>query len=381
MSGKFHTMWGEFGGFKHPDALWFEAACMIAYGARCSIGDQLHPLGEMDPDTYRNIGYAYQYVEQIEEYGLDGRPAANLGLLLCGSNGDDQGVANMLMETQTDFAVVDPAGDLSRYEAIVLPGGAFLDEELAGRLDAYARAGGGLLVLGESALDKGKTRFLLDVGATYVGPAQYVNDYLVVGPALAADVVTSPFLNYAGALRARLTDAESLAAIREPYFDRTYGHYCSHQNTPNRLENADHPGAWRKGNVVVLPHRLGDMYFQHGARLHRQVFANALGLVYQSPVLAVSLPSAGRVSLVHQPEKRRYVAHLMYGPPMQRGRCMVIEDLVPLHDTPVSLRVPEAVQSARLAPSGVGLSLERAGDSVSVLVPEFRGHTAVVFQY
>ncbi len=27
MSGKFHTAWGEFGGFKHPDALQYEAAC------------------------------------------------------------------------------------------------------------------------------------------------------------------------------------------------------------------------------------------------------------------------------------------------------------------------------------------------------------------
>ena len=69
MSGKFHTSWGEFGGFKHPDALRFEAASMIAYGAACNFGDQLHPSGEMDLDTYRNIGAAFAYVERIEEYG------------------------------------------------------------------------------------------------------------------------------------------------------------------------------------------------------------------------------------------------------------------------------------------------------------------------
>ena len=32
MSGKFHTEWGEFGGFKHADALKYEAAAMIASG-------------------------------------------------------------------------------------------------------------------------------------------------------------------------------------------------------------------------------------------------------------------------------------------------------------------------------------------------------------
>ena len=41
-TGKFHTSWGEFGGFKHPDALEFEAAQMVALGSKCLVGDQLH---------------------------------------------------------------------------------------------------------------------------------------------------------------------------------------------------------------------------------------------------------------------------------------------------------------------------------------------------
>jgi hypothetical protein len=53
MSGKFHTAWGEFGGFKHPNAMKYEAAAMISLGARCNFGDQLHPYGEMDMATYR----------------------------------------------------------------------------------------------------------------------------------------------------------------------------------------------------------------------------------------------------------------------------------------------------------------------------------------
>jgi hypothetical protein len=52
MTGKFHQTWGEFGGFKRPEALRYECAAMLAFGARCSIGDQLHPSGEMNPDTY-----------------------------------------------------------------------------------------------------------------------------------------------------------------------------------------------------------------------------------------------------------------------------------------------------------------------------------------
>lgn len=381
MSGKFHTAWGEFGGFKHPDAIKFEAACMIAYGARCSFGDQLHPLGTMDMGTYANLGEAYAYVEQIEEYGLDGQPASNLGLWLSGNEPNDQGVVNMLLETQRDFEVVDPAQPLDRYAAIILPGAACLIEADAERLNAYTRAGGALLVLGESGLDTGKSRFLLDVGARYLGPAQYELDYLVAGPALAEGMVPSPFLSYQGALRVELTGGEALAAIKEPYFNRTYAKYCSHQNTPNRPEDAAHPGAWRMGNVVYLPHKLGEIYYKNGARVHRQFFANALGLIYTNPVVSTELPSGGRLNLTHQPDKNRYVAHLMYGVPMQRGNCMVIEDLPTLNNVPVTLNVPQPITRAYLAPSQQTLPLEVTPAGTRVTIPSFSSHQAVVFEY
>lgn len=137
MSGKFHTSWGEFGGFKHPDALRFEAGSMLAFGAACNFGDQLHPSGEMDLATYANIGQAFAYVEQIEEYGLDAVPAANLGLWFSNSKADDEGATVMLLETQTDFLVVDPAKGLSRYAAIVLPGAACLSAGEAAKLNGY----------------------------------------------------------------------------------------------------------------------------------------------------------------------------------------------------------------------------------------------------
>jgi hypothetical protein len=34
MTGKFHTQWGAFGGFKHPNALRYESAVTLANGPR-----------------------------------------------------------------------------------------------------------------------------------------------------------------------------------------------------------------------------------------------------------------------------------------------------------------------------------------------------------
>ncbi len=394
MSGKFHTSWGEFGGFKHPDALRYEAAAMVAFGARCNFGDQLHPSGEMDLATYRNIGEAFRYVRRIEAYGLDGKPSASLaiwwGAQQATSTGafsaadNQRGVSEMLLEQQIDFEIAEAGDDLTRFAAIILPGAACLDKPQAAALEAYRRQGGKLLVLGEAGLDAAtRSRFILDVGARYLGPSRYRLDYLVAGRRIARDLVASPFLNIDAALRARLTRAQPLAAIREPYFDRTYGHYCSHANTPFRLTDAPHPGGWELPDLVYLPHPVGAMYHKEAARLHRQLFLNALRLVYpeRRQRLATKLPSGARVSLLHQPDQRRYVAHLLYAPPMPRGRCQLIEDLVPLRDTPVSLRVPEAITRAELPLERARLPLRRAGGTVSVTVPEFSCHQLVVFRY
>jgi hypothetical protein len=104
-------------------------------------------------------------------------------------------------------------------------------------------------------------------------------------------------------------------------------------------------------------------------------------LIYREPTPAAPMPSAGRVSLLHQPQKRRYVAHLLYAPALQRGRCLVIEDMVPLYNIAMALRVPEAILEVRLPLEGQDLLAERAGEAVHVTVPEVCGHQVVVFEY
>lgn len=382
MSGKFHTSWGEFGGFKAPEAIRFEAAGMVAFGARCNFGDQLHPCGEMDLATYANIGHAYRYVEQIEDYGVGADPVASLGVWLTHTASADEGVARMLLEEQIDFAAVGPEDDLSPFEALVVPSLAGILAGSETKIADYLKAGGKLLVLGEGALDAERGKPVLDLGADYLGPARYDMDYTLVNPELAAEgLVTSPFLNYTAALRLAPTTAKVLARLREPYFSRTFRAYCGHQNTPYRLEDAEHPAVIRHGNTICLAHAVDRMYYQHGAKAHRQLFVNALRLLHENPLAEADLPSSGRISLLHQPEHRRYVLHLLYASPLQRGRCLVIEDLPELRDVKVRLRLPESIQSLRLVPAGGNLDMAQAGNAIAATIPAFSCHCAIVAEY
>ena len=380
MTGKFHTMWGEFGGFKHPEALRYEVAAMMANGARCSVGDQMHPCGEMDFDTYRTIGHAYAYAETIEPYCFGTEETARLGILLSGDDNSDEGLARMLMERQIDYDIVLREEPLDRFEAVILPDSVRLDERMADRLRVFAQQGGGILMTGTSGLDEAHARFLIDAGVASEGPSAFSCDYVTAGRDLQAGIVSSPFLFYEGAWRTTVVDGEVLAGVREPYFERTYGRYCSHQNTPNRLEAASHPAAVRKGNVVWLAHPVCRMYFAHGAQYHRDYLLNALRLIHRNPVLSVAMPSAGRARFVRQPAQKRGVLHLLYASPIQRGRTLVIEDMPPLYDVPVELRMNSPVGCVRLVPQGEAIPFTQEGGLVRLTVPVVRCHQAIVFE-
>ena len=192
----------------------------------------------------------------------------------------------------------------------------------------------------------------------------------------------APFLNYSPAVKVKpLEGTEVLAAIREPYFNRTLSHYSSHRNTPFKLENADHSAVIKKGNIIYIASNLAEMYNDNGAKVHRDLFNNVLNLLHTEPMLKVELQSSGRTNLLYQPEKNRYVAHLLYGSPISRGDAQVIEDLVPIYNTKVVLNVSERIKSVRLIPENISLEFSKTEEGVFITVPEFTCHTAVVFEY
>ena len=389
MSGKFHTTWGEFGGFKSPDAMRFEVASMAAFGAGCNFGDQLHPSGRTDRTTYRNIGHAFEYAERIEPYSEDALPTSNLAIWPSQQTGsadaaaNDQGVANMLMEGQYSFEVVarPESVDLKRFDTIILTGNRCLNAHDAARINRFVKDGGALIVLNESVfgLDDGKP--IIDIGADYRGPANFKIDYTLPLAPIATEAMTSPFLNYAAAPRFVPTSGTPLGQVFEPYFDRTYGQYCSHQNTPNRPEPAEHVAAVRNGRVICLAHPLGRIYHDHGARLHRDFFLRCLAELHRKPMVRSTMPSAGRVSLLHQPQLNRYVLHLLYAPPMQRGRCIVIEDQVPLHDVRVTLNLPHRPRCVEMPLRNEQLSIKRGPDGDVLHLPPFASHEIVTISY
>lgn len=382
MTGKFHRAWGEFGGYKTPEALKFECASILSNGAGVSTGDQLHPLGIMDMETYRNIGEAYSYVEKIEEYCFDTKETAKLGVLVSLDESANNAMAKLLLDCQIDFDVVHGEDDLQRFDTIIIPDNYRLSESMGKAFNTYLAQGGKVLILGGGGLKKETDEFAFAVPFEYLGKSEYDKDFFEIGEGGPENIVCSPILCYTSAHKVS-GEGSVYAAVREPYFSRTYGKYCSHYNTPYRDTQADYPGAIQNGNILYVAHELSKMYLEYGVVYHRRYFQWMLRKLYQADCIKVNMPSRGRIHFVKREEQKQYVLHLLYASPMQRGGVAVLEDFPTLYHTEVKIRVPEKIEKVMLIPQKEEIPFvegENKGEYI-MTVPEITAHQMVVLQY
>ncbi len=408
MTGKFHTTWGEFGGYKHPNALRYECAAMLAFGAKCSVGDQLHPNGELDPSTYEIIGEAYREVAEKEPWCQDVEHVFDLAILSGEGTGDDriavsdEGASRIFLESHFLFCVVDRTMDWTRYKALVLPDTVRIDDELKGLLDAYLAGGGKLILSGESGLWKDRCEFAFDIGAEYEGPSPCQpprgekhrgHDYVLPADQFRAQFVRGPQIQYVRSQRIRATSGKSLGQVFDPYFDRTWEHFCSHQHAPNQPKPSGYDcGVWH-GSILYFSHAVFRNYRGWGAVSDREFVSRAIrSFMGDDLTLLTNLPSAARVSLTKLTAKPdHHVLHLLYAPTVSRGGKIspvepgleeggaveVIEDIVPLHGIEVSLRLSPPPSQARTVPHEEKVEVKTEGAVTVVTVSEFSCHQMI----
>ncbi len=373
MTGKFHRSWGEFGGFKTPEALTYEVSAMMSNGVRASVGDQLHPDGHLDPETYRNIGQAYAYAEKIEDWCFDCEETARLGILVTKNRRMNAALPRLLLDSHLDFDVVHTPDELSKFETVLLADGLRLNASWGAAVDSFIKAGGKLVLLGGAGLKENEDVFAFETSLHYEGHSIYDRDFFQID---AEGIVSSPILCYTSAHR--ISGGETLAHVRNPYFSRTYGHYCSHFCTPFSDDDVPYPAAAKCGNVLYIAHELAGMYADYGNAYHRRYFCKLMRRMLPSPAVEADLPVQGRVHMARRKAGGEYVVHLLYGSPIQRGEVAVMEDFPELRSVRVTVRVPQTLQSAVMVPQNTPLELRHFDNRVEFTVPSFSIHQMIV---
>lgn len=400
MTGKFHHLWGEVGGYKKPEALVYECAAMLAQGARCSIGDHLHPTGKIDKSTYRTIGQAYAHVKACEPWAEGSENLAEIGVLsvegvapppMAGlahrHDETDEGVVRLLLEAKLTFDVLDADADFAGYSLLILPDSIEVSDKLKQRIDTYLNGGGRLLITGGSAIEP-ERGFLFDVGASWHGQSPYeTGDYLLPIEELRAGFVDDPLYMYESSQRINATDGASLGAVYDPYFDRAPEHFSGHVNTPSQPDPSGFDAGAEKGKITYFAHPIFAAYKKVGAvamlEIGERLIVRALG---GTRLVRTSLPRAGRVTVRRQTDQNRLVVHLLHATPALRGKIrgdnvQPIADLVTLSDIAVDLAVDTAVKTVKLVPSGEDLAFDQDGGRIRFTVPKLTGHQMVEVAY
>jgi len=380
MTGKFHRSWGEFGGFKHPNALRYETALSLAFGAKCSIGDQLHPSGKINMSTYELIGRAYAEVEEKEPWCRDVEAIADVAVL---SHRFSAGADRILLEKKYLFDFVDRECDVSKYKLVILPDRVPYDDALADKLKKYIAGGGKILASGASCFD-GEGRFLgLDcLKKTGVNP----NKPNYMRPR-SADGFTNGATEYL-----MTTDSYTFACdgsfrvfadAVDSYFNRTAEHFCSHAHTPNDPDSC-YPGAVISENVAYVPWKVFEDYAAVGSLHLKELVAALIEELTggERSVYVDGLPDRGVVTLLRQPEKDRLINHLLFSHTSVRGNGVeVIEDVVPIYDVKVSVKCGREPSAVWLEPAHEALPFTYANGSVSYTVPRVEIHQMVSVEY
>lgn len=402
MTGKFHTTWGEFGGYKHPNALKYECAAMLAYGAKCSVGDQMHPTGEMDISTYKMIGSAYEQVLSKEHWCDNIENIADIGLLSssavnavkqAGMHDDsaDTGAARILLEGHFLFDVIDAEMNFSKYKVLVLPDNILINDVLKSKLDEYLLKGGKIFLTGTSGLIADSRGFIFDIGVDYHGQSEYQPDYVLPKKELRPSFVDSPLVMYLPSQRIKAIKGDSLGEIYDPYFNRNYEHFCSHQHAPAKAEPSGFDCGVHKNNILYLAHPVFSVYRGLGAVAYKEYIINALNLLLTEPTVRVNLPSTGRVTLTRQKEHNRYVLHLLYANTISRGGAMelsggtlagkapieIIDELIPLYNINILFRISAQIEYVRCVPSGNELDFNQKGGFLEFTLPKLQCHQMI----
>jgi hypothetical protein len=379
MTGKFHGSWGEFGGFKHPNALKYEAALSAANGAACSVGDQLHPSGESDTATYKLIGEAYSMYEKAEPWLENAVNKADIAVI---SNeavqnyyntesagvlkASDTGCARILLEGHYLFNVVDLEEDLSKYKLVILPDNIVLDIKLAEKFQNYLRNGGKILAAGASGLNVEKTGFALDFGCEYLGEGEYRPSYIRPKFEL-PEFCSAAFVMHENNYKVELTNGKTLAVNERPYFNRTAEHFCSHRNTPPSGEEYC-PAMVENGNTVYISFDIFADYAKIGSIISKEVVKKAIEtLIGDEKTLDVNLPAQGVATVTAQGGRAN--VHLLYASPVKRGENVeIIEDIIPIYDTTVKLMVDKRPNKVYFAPqmTEIDFKYENGADEFKV---------------
>jgi hypothetical protein len=250
MTGRFQTMWGDFGGIKPQAALEFECFRPQALGGANSIGDQLHPRGKLDPAAYDLIGAVYKQIADAEPFYAGSTTLVQVGITTSGTPGldgddtakSDEGAIQMCEEAHYECQLLDADNSLESLELVILGDSTTVTPAFVDKLRAYYARGGKILVSHKGGCDAAGKWALDFLPITIEGNVEQFPAYWRTKASFSPELARTDRVFYQqGVVVKAGPGTETLVERVLPYFKRDAVRYCSHLQTPPRPDSSGQP--------------------------------------------------------------------------------------------------------------------------------------------
>jgi hypothetical protein len=386
MNGKFHMAWGDFGSLRHENALEYECFRAIANGAKLCVGDQLHPSGKLDPVVYERIGKVFEQVQKMEPWLHGTKKVSDIGVLIPSeavsadpSVGEliEEGVYRVLSEQHMLFDFVNCQDDFSKYRLLIVPDHAQMSAKTANKIDEYVKSGGKILVTGDSSVKDGVFQ-ISSVCAEYQGASEYDVRYLRT---MDEDTFSIPQIDHVLYNPGYCVKAKGavLAGMVNPYFSRTYEHFCSHRQTPPQLNLSGDPAVIEDQNGIYVAAPLFTSYAQYGYTPYRDLLGDCIRRLMGSMLIVTDLPSISEVTLREREDGM--VLHLVNYVIQRRAKKLdTVEEKYTVTDRVVSVETSFAPSGVLKLPDQTPMKYTYAGGKTTISIDRQEGYTAYWIQ-
>jgi hypothetical protein len=383
-TGRFFKSWGDNASLKPKAALKYECCQILSQGMTSGIGDLLHPRGVPQKAVYDLIGEVYEHIEKCEPFVDGGRVVSQIALIVDPDLGDNPGPSGIgavraLQQLRQQFDIVPRAASLDAYELAIVPESTMLDEKAVGILSAYLKDGGSLILCGPAALNADGGPVLKEMNVTVDGQSPFSHTFLRAKKSVNANLAEYDYVMYEPGFRMKPgKGAESLVRIVEPYFEREYHRFSGHSYTPP-AKLSPYSAAVRNGQVITFSVPILEAYGKHASPNYRDLVGNCIDLLLPEPFIRDNGPTKLETTVIQK--GKTTIVHLISFYPERRADDLdIVEDVLPLVDTRISVKLPKAPKRATLQPHGVELTCEYADGYAEVSVTLLDGHGMLVFE-
>ena len=391
MTGRFHRSWGDFGGIRTEASVEYDVFLGIANTLRVTIGDHMHPRGEINKPVFDLAENIYKKVQKYEIYYENAKPLVDTALIVpeewMGFSDEDglsiaKGATRMLSELKMQFDILtDIPEDNGKYKLLIFPDNFLFDDEEEEKLKKYIKNGGKVLLSGYSGINKEKNKFVIeDFGLEFKGELEYDPSFVIVEEKISKDIPDMPMNFYEGGIKISVSDkAEVLARIVAPYYNRHWdGEHGFVYLPPDKI--TEYPAAIKNRDLIYVSHFVFKSYFHSSPIYLKNFVRNLIEILLPDPIVKTTLPSFAKVLTTYQ--EKRTILHILTYIPERRGEVNIIEEPVEVTDIDMKLKLDnKEIKKVYDVSQGKEYSFKIENNYVLIKVPYIKGYSIIVFEY